>query len=174
VWLLVVLLTGSGGSATSVSALGRAGLLVTGLAGGFVSASATGLVGRLAFCPSVRPRSRALLASLSTFAQLLIVIAVVDRVSVCSHPCSPAQSCSLVVRRRVPRHRGSRGSPMRRRPRRMARRGWPQEVGGEVIEPVAPVPPVRTDPLGRRLIGPRQDEPRVTGAGSESPPHGES
>jgi uncharacterized membrane protein (DUF4010 family) len=83
VWLLVVLLTGIGWVGyIGVRALGpERGLLVTGLAGGFVSASATtasmGRLGRTA--TSLRaPLASALLASLATFVQLLIVIGVVD------------------------------------------------------------------------------------------------
>jgi len=83
VWLLVVLLTGIGWLGyIGVRALGpRRGLLVTGLAGGFVSASATtASMGRLARAEGqVRPPlAGALLASFATFAQLLLVIAVVD------------------------------------------------------------------------------------------------
>jgi uncharacterized membrane protein (DUF4010 family) len=65
-----------------VRALGpQRGLLVTGLAGGFVSASATtASMGRLSRAggPIQPPLAGALLASLATFAQLLIVIGVVD------------------------------------------------------------------------------------------------
>jgi uncharacterized membrane protein (DUF4010 family) len=83
VWLLVVLLTGIGWLGyLGVRALGpRRGLLVTGLAGGFVSASATtASMGRLSRTTGqVRPPlAGALLASLATFGQLLVVIAVVD------------------------------------------------------------------------------------------------
>ncbi|WP_096285737.1 MgtC/SapB family protein [Mycobacterium ahvazicum] len=83
VWLLVVLLTGIGWVGyIGVRALGpERGVLVTGLAGGFVSATATtasmGRLGRTA--TSIRaPLASALLASLATFVQLLIVIALVD------------------------------------------------------------------------------------------------
>lgn len=83
VWLLVVLLTGIGWVGyIGVRALGpRRGLLVTGLAGGFVSASATtASMGRLARAEAMvrPPLAGALLASFATFAQLLLVIAVVD------------------------------------------------------------------------------------------------
>jgi uncharacterized membrane protein (DUF4010 family) len=83
VWLLVVLLTGIGWVGyIGVRALGpERGLLVTGLAGGFVSASATtASMGRLSrTATSLRaPLASALLASLATFVQLLVVIGVVD------------------------------------------------------------------------------------------------
>lgn len=83
VWLLVVLLTGIGWLGyLGVRALGPArGLLITGLAGGFVSATATtASMGRLSrTMSSMRaPLASALLASLATFGQLLIVIAVID------------------------------------------------------------------------------------------------
>ncbi|MFL0240239.1 MgtC/SapB family protein [Mycobacterium sp. SMC-17] len=83
VWTLVVLLTGIGWVGyIGVRALGpERGLLVTGIAGGFVSASATtASMGRLSrTTPSLRaPLAASLLASLATFVQLLIVIAVVD------------------------------------------------------------------------------------------------
>jgi uncharacterized membrane protein (DUF4010 family) len=83
VWLLVVLLTGIGWVGyIGVRALGpERGVLVTGLAGGFVSATATtasmGPLSRTA--TSLRaPLASALLASLATFVQLLIVIGFVD------------------------------------------------------------------------------------------------
>lgn len=83
VWLLVVLLTGIGWLGyIGVRALGpQRGLLVTGLAGGFVSASATtASMGRLSrTVDGMRaPLAGALLASVSTFAQLLLVIGVVS------------------------------------------------------------------------------------------------
>ena len=83
IWLLVVLLTGIGWLGyIGVRALGpQRGLLVTGLAGGFVSASATtASMGRLSRTTgNVRaPLAGALVASLATFIQLLIVIGVVD------------------------------------------------------------------------------------------------
>jgi uncharacterized membrane protein (DUF4010 family) len=83
VWLLVVLLTGIGWLGyIGVRALGpERGLLVTGLAGGFVSATATtASMGRLSrTATSLRaPLASALLASLATFVQLLIVIGLVD------------------------------------------------------------------------------------------------
>lgn len=83
VWLLVVLLTGIGWLGyIGVRALGpERGLLVTGLAGGFVSASATtASMGRLSrTATGVRaPLASALVASLATFVQLLIVIGLVD------------------------------------------------------------------------------------------------
>lgn len=82
VWLLVVLLTGIGWVGyIGVRALGpRRGLLVTGLAGGFVSASATtASMGRLSRTVGLRaPLAGALLASVATFVQLLIVIRFVD------------------------------------------------------------------------------------------------
>ena len=83
VWLLVVLLTGIGWVGyIGVRALGpERGVLITGLAGGFVSASATtASMGRLSrTATSLRaPLASALLASLATFVQLLIVIGLVD------------------------------------------------------------------------------------------------
>ncbi|MCV7348325.1 MgtC/SapB family protein [Mycolicibacterium rhodesiae] len=83
VWLLVVLLTGIGWVGyIGVRALGpQRGLLVTGLAGGFVSASATtASMGRASRTDAgVRaPLAGALLASGATFAQLLLVIGLVD------------------------------------------------------------------------------------------------
>ena len=83
VWLLVVLLTGIGWVGyIGVRALGpRRGLLVTGLAGGFVSASATtASMGRLSRSTGQLrpPLAGALVASLATFAQLMIVIGFVD------------------------------------------------------------------------------------------------
>lgn len=82
VWLLVVLLTGIGWIGyIGVRALGpRRGLLVTGLAGGFVSASATtASMGRLSRTEGLRaPLAGALLASVATFVQLLLVIGIVD------------------------------------------------------------------------------------------------
>lgn len=83
VWLLVVLLTGIGWVGyIGVRALGpEKGVLVTGLAGGFVSATATtASMGRLSrTATSLRaPLASALLASLATFVQLLIVIGFVD------------------------------------------------------------------------------------------------
>ncbi|SHW31822.1 MgtC/SapB family protein [Mycolicibacterium phocaicum] len=83
VWLLVVLLTGIGWVGyIGVRALGpERGLLITGIAGGFVSATATtASMARLSrTTPSVRaPLASALLASLATFVQLLVVIGVVD------------------------------------------------------------------------------------------------
>jgi uncharacterized membrane protein (DUF4010 family) len=83
VWLLVVLLTGIGWVGyIGVRALGpERGVLVTGLAGGFVSASATtaSMGRRSRISASMRaPLAGALLASLATFVQLLIVIGLVD------------------------------------------------------------------------------------------------
>ena len=83
IWLLVVLLTGIGWVGyIGVRALGpERGLLVTGLAGGFVSASATtASMGRLSrTVAGLRgPLASALLASLATFVQLLVVIGLVD------------------------------------------------------------------------------------------------
>ena len=82
IWLIVVLLTGIGWLGyIGVRALGpRRGLLVTGLAGGFVSASATtASMGRLSRTAGLRaPLAGALLASVATFVQLLLVIAIVD------------------------------------------------------------------------------------------------
>jgi uncharacterized membrane protein (DUF4010 family) len=82
-WLLVVLLLGIGWAGyIGVRALGpEHGLLITGLAGGFVSATATtasmARLGRTA--SSLRaPLASALLASLATLVQLLIVIGLVD------------------------------------------------------------------------------------------------
>lgn len=82
IWLLVVLLTGIGWLGyIGVRALGpQRGLLITGLAGGFVSASATtASMGRISRTAGVRaPLAGALLASLATFVQLLVVIGLVD------------------------------------------------------------------------------------------------
>ena len=83
IWLLVVLLTGIGWVGyIGVRALGpERGLLVTGLAGGFVSASATtASMGRVSrTVAGLRgPLAGALLASLATFVQLLVVIGLVD------------------------------------------------------------------------------------------------
>jgi uncharacterized membrane protein (DUF4010 family) len=83
VWLLVVLLTGIGWLGyIGVRALGpQRGLLVAGLAGGFVSAAATtASMGRLSRTATSwrAPLASALLASLATFVQLLIVIGLVD------------------------------------------------------------------------------------------------
>lgn len=83
VWLLVVLLTGIGWVGyIGVRALGpQRGLLVTGMAGGFVSASATtASMGRLSKSETGlrAPLASALVASLATFVQLLVVIGVVD------------------------------------------------------------------------------------------------
>jgi uncharacterized membrane protein (DUF4010 family) len=83
VWLLVVLLTGIGWVGyIGVRALGpQRGLLVTGMAGGFVSASATtASMGRLSRTETGlrAPLASALVASLATFVQLLMVIGVVD------------------------------------------------------------------------------------------------
>ncbi len=78
-----MLLTGIGWVGyIGVRALGpERGLLVTGLAGGFVSASATtASMGRLSRTAAGTrgPLAGALLASLATFVQLLIVIGLVD------------------------------------------------------------------------------------------------
>ncbi|WP_026356664.1 DUF4010 domain-containing protein [Mycobacterium sp. 141] len=83
IWLLVVLLTGIGWVGyIGVRALGpQRGLLVTGMAGGFVSAtSTTASMGRLSrTAAGLRaPLASALVASLATFVQLLMVIGVVD------------------------------------------------------------------------------------------------
>ncbi|WP_347402318.1 DUF4010 domain-containing protein [Rhodococcoides fascians] len=83
VWLLVVLLTGIGWIGyIGVRTLGpQRGLLVTGLAGGFVSASAaTASMGRLSrTADDMRaPLAGALVASLATFIQLLVVIGFVE------------------------------------------------------------------------------------------------
>ncbi|ORA44458.1 hypothetical protein BST22_25265 [Mycolicibacterium chubuense] len=82
-WLLVVLLTGIGWLGyIGVRALGpERGLLITGLAGGFISATATtASMGRLGRTTgSMRaPLASALLASLATFVQLIIVIGLID------------------------------------------------------------------------------------------------
>ena len=82
-WLIVVLLTGiSWVGYIGVRALGpERGLLVTGLAGGFVSASATtASMGRLSKTATGwrAPLASALLASVATFVQLMIVIGFVD------------------------------------------------------------------------------------------------
>lgn len=83
IWLLVVVLTGIGWIGyIGVRALGpQRGLLVTGLAGGFVSASATtASMGRLSrTAGDIRaPLAGALVASLATFVQLLVVIGFVE------------------------------------------------------------------------------------------------
>lgn len=81
-WLLVVLITGIGWIGyIGVRALGPTrGLLVTGLAGGFVSATATtASMGRLSREAGVRaPLAGALIASLATFIQLLVVIGFIS------------------------------------------------------------------------------------------------
>ena len=82
-WLLVVLITGIGWIGyIGVRALGPdRGLLITGLAGGFVSASATtASMGRLSRTGAgVRaPLAGALIASLATFIQLLVVIGFIS------------------------------------------------------------------------------------------------
>ena len=82
VWLIVVLITGIGWIGyIGVRALGPTrGLLVTGLAGGFVSATATtASMGRLSRSAGVRaPLAGALVASLATFIQLLVVIGFIS------------------------------------------------------------------------------------------------
>jgi len=83
VWKIVVLLTGVGWVGyIGVRALGpRRGLLITGLAGGFVSASATtASMGRLSrSMDGVRaPLGGALLASIATMVQLIVVVWFVD------------------------------------------------------------------------------------------------
>jgi uncharacterized membrane protein (DUF4010 family) len=83
VWLLVVLLTGVGWLGyIGVRILGpQRGLLAAGLAGGFISASATTASMGRANKTTAGLRAAlagALLASLATFAQLLLVIGVVD------------------------------------------------------------------------------------------------
>lgn len=83
IWLLVVFLTGLGWLGyIGVRALGpERGLLIAGLAGGFVSASATtASMGRLAGTATGigAPLAGALLASLATIVQMLIVIGLVD------------------------------------------------------------------------------------------------
>ncbi|CQD11410.1 hypothetical protein BN000_02386 [Mycobacterium europaeum] len=101
VWLLVVLLTGIGWVGyIGVRALGpERGLLVTGLAGGFVSATATtasmGRLGRTAPCLRA-PLASALLASLATFVQLLVVIGLVD-VEVLRRLWPPVVASALVL-----------------------------------------------------------------------------
>lgn len=81
-WLLVVLITGIGWIGyIGVRALGPTrGLLVTGLAGGFVSAAATtASMGRLSRSAGIRaPLAGALIASLATFVQLLVVIGFIS------------------------------------------------------------------------------------------------
>lgn len=100
VWLLVVLLTGIGWAGyIGVRALGpQRGLLVTGLAGGFVSASATtAAMGRLSRTGTGlrAPLASALVASLATFAQLIIVMAYVDTEVL--RRLWPAVLCSALV-----------------------------------------------------------------------------
>lgn len=98
VWLLVVLLTGIGWLGyIGVRALGpQRGLLVTGLAGGFVSASATtAAMGRLSRTAGLRaPLAGALLASVATFVQLLLVIGIVD--SDVLRKLWPAAACGAI------------------------------------------------------------------------------
>lgn len=83
IWLIVVFLTGiSWVGYVAVRALGpRRGLLATGMAGGFVSASATtasmARLGRETGNRDAVPA--ALTASVATFVQLLLVVAVIDR-----------------------------------------------------------------------------------------------
>jgi uncharacterized membrane protein (DUF4010 family) len=101
VWLLVVLLTGIGWVGyIGVRALGpERGLLVTGVAGGFVSATATtASMGRVSrTVTGVRaPLAGALLASLATFVQLLIVIGVVD-VEVLRRLWPPVVAATIVL-----------------------------------------------------------------------------
>lgn len=101
VWFLVVLLTGIGWVGyIGVRALGpERGLLVTGLAGGFISASATtASMGRLSKTATSwrAPLAGALLASLATFVQLMIVIGLVD-VDVLRHLWPPVVAAALVL-----------------------------------------------------------------------------
>ncbi|KRE33677.1 hypothetical protein ASG82_21615 [Mycobacterium sp. Soil538] len=101
VWLLVVLLTGIGWLGyIGVRALGPdRGLLITGLAGGFISATATtASMGRLSRTTgSVRaPLASALLASLATFVQLLIVIGLID-IDVLRRLWLPVAAAALVL-----------------------------------------------------------------------------
>ena len=101
VWLLVVLLTGIGWAGyIGVRALGpQRGLLVTGLAGGFVSASATtAAMGRLSRTGTGlrAPLASALVASLATFAQLIIVTGYVDA-QVLRRLWPPVLSSALVL-----------------------------------------------------------------------------
>jgi uncharacterized membrane protein (DUF4010 family) len=101
VWLLVVLLTGIGWVGyIGVRALGpERGLLVTGVAGGFVSASATtASMGRVSrTLTGLRaPLAGALLASLATFVQLLIVIGLVD-VEVLRRLWPPVVAATIVL-----------------------------------------------------------------------------
>lgn len=121
VWLLVVLITGIGWLGyIGVRALGPArGLLVTGLAGGFVSASATtASMGRLSRTDvGVRaPLASALVASIGTFVQLLIVIGLVD-IEVLSRLWPPVLAGALtltavaVIVARGGSHGSSRGAP---------------------------------------------------------------
>ncbi|MCB0924373.1 MAG: MgtC/SapB family protein [Mycobacterium sp.] len=117
VWLLVVLITGIGWLGyIGVRALGPArGLLVTGLAGGFVSASATtASMGRLSRTDvGVRaPLASALVASIGTFVQLLIVIGLVD-VEVLSRLWPPVLAGALTLTgvAVIVAHGSSRGAP---------------------------------------------------------------
>ncbi|MBX7455433.1 DUF4010 domain-containing protein [Mycolicibacterium sp. 3033] len=101
IWLLVVLLTGIGWLGyIGVRALGpERGLLIAGLAGGFVSASATtASMGRLARAAAGTrgPLAGALLASLATFVQMLIVIGLVD-VDVLRRLWPPALAAAAVL-----------------------------------------------------------------------------
>lgn len=100
-WLIVVLLTGiSWVGYIGVRALGpERGFLVTGLAGGFVSAAATtASMGRLSRTAAGwrSPLAGALLASVATFVQLLIVIGLVD-VEVLRRLWLPAVAATVVL-----------------------------------------------------------------------------
>ncbi len=103
IWRIVVLLTGIGlVGYVGVRLLGpRRGLLVTGLAGGFVSASATtatmaALSHRM---PTIRPAlGGALLASLATLVQLVVVLSFVDpRVAFALAPTALASGSVLTA-----------------------------------------------------------------------------
>jgi uncharacterized membrane protein (DUF4010 family) len=83
-WLLVVLITGIGWLGYAATRLlgARRGLMVTGLAGGFVSGTATtGVMGarvRRGEAPLRRGLAGAVLASVSTLAQLVVLTALVE------------------------------------------------------------------------------------------------
>ena len=102
IWMLVVAIVGIGGLGyLGVRLLGaKRGLLVSGFAGGFVSASATtAAMGHLAKATEDRRRpalAGALAASVSTMAQLLLVVSVTSR-TVASVLWKPAVAGAAVL-----------------------------------------------------------------------------
>ena len=102
IWMLVVAIVGIGGLGyLGVRLLGaKRGLLVSGFAGGFVSASATtAAMGHLAKATEDRRRpalAGALAASVSTMAQLLLVVSVTSR-TVASVLWKPALAAAAVL-----------------------------------------------------------------------------